>query len=210
MATKITALLVSSIILLIATSTNSKLHCCNLSSREREKKLLELYSTVSNKIDIKTKDSPQNKAFYWILNKDKYCVCPSEKGCEPIQRYVMAVYYYSTKGKDLVNCGASSVTCDLDGVLNNGSNTSVCYHGADQQWLSNVPSCKWCSNNCDDPLYSDCIAQINLGKNTVPILLLLLPPPPPPIYSKSGAFILLCLNEIPRQHQPRRNYPTRT
>jgi len=143
-------------------SPPTPLDCCDLPSGEREKQLLELYSTVSSKKDIETKDSPQNKAFNWILNKDEYCVCPSDKGCEPIQRYVMAVYYYSTKGEDWANCGASSATCNPSGVTNKGSNTSACYSGADQRWLSKDPSCKWCGNNCDDPLYPDCITQINL------------------------------------------------
>jgi hypothetical protein len=130
---------------------------------------LELYSTVSSKKDIETKDSPQNKAFNWILNKDEYCVCPFVKGCEPIQRYVMAVYYYSTKGENWANCGASSATCNPNGVINKGSSTSVCYSGAYQRWLSKNPSCKWCGNSCDDPLYPDCITQINLGKKAIPI-----------------------------------------
>lgn len=151
-------------------SPPTPLDCCNLPSGEREKQLLELYSTVSSKKDIETKDTPQNKAFNWILKEDKYCVCPSDTGCEPVQRYVMAVYYYSTKGEDWANCGALSATCDPNGVVNKGSNTSLCYSGAAERWLSEDPSCKWCGNNCDDALNPDCITQINLGKNIVQIL----------------------------------------
>jgi hypothetical protein len=146
-------------------SPPTPLDCCALPSGEREKKLLELYSTVSNKDDILKQGTPQNKAFNWILTNDQYCVCPSSKGCEPVQRYVMAVYYYSTKGENWINCGASSAVCHPNGTTNNGKNTSGCYAGADKRWLSTDPSCKWCGNNCDSSLYPDCITQINLGKN---------------------------------------------
>jgi len=143
-------------------SPPTPLDCCKLAPGEREKQLLAIYSTVSKKEDILSNGTPQNKAFNWILTKDERCVCPTDTGCELVQRFVMAVYYYSTNGDSWANCGASSATCDPNGTIFNGKETSKCYSGADKRWLSKDPSCKWCGNNCDDPLYQDCITQINL------------------------------------------------
>jgi len=135
--------------------------CCNLSPEKRAEELLALYSTVSDPTAIAAPGTPQFKALNWILTQDTYCICPdTTPACELVQRYVMAVYYYSTGGEGWTNCGANSKVCDPAAIM--FPFILFCYEGAAARWLSDAPSCQWCGNNCDDTLNSDCITQINL------------------------------------------------
>lgn len=126
--------------------------CCGLPAGQREQKLFDIFSTVSKAADILASNSPQNKAFNWILTDDSYCLCPDNTSCELVQRYVLAVYYYSTIGEGWTNNTISTGT------------TSECFSGADALWLQPVPSCTWCGNNCDDIVHPECVTQIKLGK----------------------------------------------
>lgn len=136
--------------------------CCGLPPGQRAKELLALYSDVSDPNDIVKPGTPQFKAFNWILTEDAYCVCPDTKGCEVIQRYVMAVYYYSTVGEGWTNCGADSTICNATA----SEERSGCFPGHTSRWLADVQSCDWCGNDCDDPNYPGCITQINLDNIT--------------------------------------------
>lgn len=125
--------------------------CSGLSYDSRKTQLFEIFSTVSDPTAIKTPGTPQYKAFNWIISDDKYCVCPSDIGCELVQRYVMAVTYFSTAGEQWTNCGAFPATSACDATL--------CKQGHFDRWLSNVTSCSWCGANCN----SGCITAIDLG-----------------------------------------------
>jgi hypothetical protein len=139
--------------------------CCGLPQGVREKQLFDIYKTVSNPDDILTPGTPQNQAFKYILEDEKYCLCPSNTSCELVQRYVMAVYYFSTGGDSWVNCGAKSSVCNPLGTTNptSGETTSGCFAGSDARWLDPVSSCKWCGNICEN-VNKTCITKIDLGK----------------------------------------------
>jgi len=139
--------------------------CCGLPFGSREKQLFQIFSSVSDPKDIQTPGTPQYKAFNWIIEEDEYCLCPNNASCELVQRYVMAVFYFSTGGVKWVNCGAKSSVCDPSGITHNGSATSACFDGAGERWLAPVSSCRWCGNVCDDLKHSTCITQIDIGKN---------------------------------------------
>lgn len=139
--------------------------CCGLPYGARQKQLFQIFSTVSNPTDIKTPGTPQYKAFNWIIYDDDYCLCPNNSSCELIQRYVMAVFYYSTGGEKWVNCGAASTVCNPSGSTYNGFATSACFEGASERWLAPVSSCRWCGNVCDDLNHITCITQIDIGEN---------------------------------------------
>jgi hypothetical protein len=138
--------------------------CCGLPEGAREEQLLDVYKTVSDQNDILTSGTPQNRAFKYILEDEQYCLCPNITTCELVQRYVMAVYYFSTGGDNWVNCGAKSNVCDPFGTKFNAKDTSGCFAGSDARWLDPVSSCEWCGNLCDDPTYNTCITKIDLGK----------------------------------------------
>jgi hypothetical protein len=138
--------------------------CCNLPLGERRNQLLEIYSTVSRQADILTSGTPQNLAFEYVINDEVYCLCPNNASCELVQRYVMAVYYYSTKGDGWVNCGAKSLVCNSNETQNlfTGEEISGCFPEAKASWLSPVSSCTWCGNICED-VNNTCITQIELN-----------------------------------------------
>jgi hypothetical protein len=139
--------------------------CCGLPYGARQKQLFQIFSTLSNPADIKTPGTPQYKAFNWIIYDDDYCLCPNNSSCELIQRYVMAVFYYSTGGEKWVNCGAASTVCNPSGSTYNGFATSACFKGASERWLAPVSSCRWCGNVCDDLNHITCITQIDISEN---------------------------------------------
>lgn len=144
--------------------------CCGLPFGARQKQLLQIFSSVSDPRDIQTPGTPQYKAFNWIKEEDEYCLCPDNASCELVQRYVMAVFYFSTGGEKWVNCGAKSSVCDPSGTTYNGFPTSSCFDGASERWLAPVSSCRWCGNICDDMNHNTCITQIDIGKDLLAVL----------------------------------------
>ena len=145
------------------TPTPSPTDCCGLPPGTRRQQLFDLFSDVSNPEDITATGTPQNLAFEWLVEDDEYCVCPNNP--KAVQRYVMAVYYYSTDGDQWVNCGADSAVCLPNGTFNNGIETSGCYPGAEARWLSNVTECQWCGGLCE-AANNTCITKIDVGKIT--------------------------------------------
>ncbi len=114
----------------ISTSLSWLLQTCT--RRERERQLLALYSTVSEKEDILL-GGMQNKAFNWILTKNVHCVWPPHKGCELVKHCTMVVYYHSTNGENWANRGASSATCDLNSTILQNHHVLFC-RTKWQQW----------------------------------------------------------------------------
>lgn len=68
---------------------------------QREKALMEIFTTVSSE-GLHEIDSPQYKAREYIMRSDTLKLTPSETVSDSriIQRYVLAVFYYSTNGPD--------------------------------------------------------------------------------------------------------------
>jgi len=77
-----------------------------MSSNARRNQLTTILASVSNLADLTDANSPQNLALNWLVDDDLLQVCPSTNTEEReaiIQRYVLAVFYYSTNGNDPVN-----------------------------------------------------------------------------------------------------------
>ena len=78
--------------------------------------------------------TPQFLARLWIDQQDDYMACPDEENKEAtLQRFALAVLYFSLGGSGWDTCGASSDTCD----------------GA-ARWLDAVNECEWFGVTCDD------------------------------------------------------------
>ncbi|EED87556.1 predicted protein [Thalassiosira pseudonana CCMP1335] len=91
------------------TTTPGPTFNCNLEPDERARILTRLIEEVSTVDDLKQDGSPQNKALEWIVNLDLSEVCPSDDAAVQqliVQRYVMAVFYYSTNGDEWKECSA--------------------------------------------------------------------------------------------------------
>jgi hypothetical protein len=79
---------------------------CKLSSPDRSLLIRKILNSVSNSNDLDTPGTPQNTAANWIINQDTRFVCPGNPTL--IQRYSLAVLYYSTDGNRWTQCNAPS------------------------------------------------------------------------------------------------------
>jgi hypothetical protein len=103
--------------------------------------------------------TPQGKATDWIINQDEFQLCPGDE--KIIQRWVMAIFYYSTAGQDWNITGTPS--------------TSTPFLGNDNE-------CNWFGISCTRPLFDEneeCVKAIRFEKRelagTIPTELGLLP-----------------------------------
>ena len=102
-----------------------------LSVVERIEALLEIVSQVSSLSDIEAPTTPQFEAFQWLSTVDD--VCPEDR-LDVVQRYILAVLYFSTDGENWENCRA-------DG-------TGPCPAAANR-YLSSSNVCQWFETECD-------------------------------------------------------------
>lgn len=129
---------------------------CGLTNKERRKQLFEIISDVSTPAALTTPGTPQNQAFEWLVNDDKFRVCPEEPVCnnKAINRYVAALLYYSTEGDEWVNCNAQTsptpAPCNPNGVKWSGGMSQPCFAGKAERWLSASDECLWCGLSCKD------------------------------------------------------------
>lgn len=84
--------------------------CNGLTERQRQRRILDeiTASGVSSRQDIADDRSPQGRALDWIANEDEAQLCPDDDNL--IQRYIMAVFYYSTDGDRWAECSAGSAS----------------------------------------------------------------------------------------------------
>jgi hypothetical protein len=131
---------------------------------DRAQALREFYSTISDPELFDNPGTPQSLALDWITNHDSMMVCPNNSTCHAVQRYVMAVLYFSLKGYQWSECSAAKDWyCDEEATLadancNIGSNYS-------KPWLSSSHECHWGGCGChgeDEPEITWCMDQIEL------------------------------------------------
>ncbi|KAL3803334.1 hypothetical protein HJC23_009298 [Cyclotella cryptica] len=160
---------------------------CNITPDTRVTQLTNILATVSKRVDFNTANSPQNLALNWILNEDLALICPSNGSVERqaiIQRYVMALFYYSTNGNDPVNnptwkeCAAPNVfnQASVD-VANNKcklttTNSTQIFPDdvrGTNAWLTPESECTWGGVSCYPESSSDAgkVNAIELENNGV-------------------------------------------
>lgn len=66
---------------------------CGIPSELRAELLTDLAEGTSGPIDT---GSPQDRALQWLIDEDQFTVCPDDP--KALQRYILAVTYYSTNG----------------------------------------------------------------------------------------------------------------
>jgi len=123
-----------------------------ISLEEREAQLLDIVDDISSPTDINTTGTAQNLAFDWLVNDDLAQVCPEDM-LDVVQRYVMAVLYYSLNGPAWDECNAPS---------NGGTTVNPC---PGIRYLSPSNVCLWYNVTCDEP--NGNIIEITLGKHHV-------------------------------------------
>lgn len=128
-----------------------------------------MLNSVSSAEEIDTPGSPQNEAFQWIVNEDTRYLCPDNPSL--IQRYSLAVFYYSTSGDRWIECTAptdfsseeaiaiADDNCNIEPVPGSGS----------EAWLTPSDECQWGGVVCE-PLEGGQVERIDFGTFLVPFI----------------------------------------
>jgi len=123
---------------------------CNppITLAQRQEEILAILNGVTPESVILTPGTSENDAFVWLLDEDSAQVCPEDE-LDVIQRYVMAVNYFSLGGDNWDMCNALS-----------SPSPAPCI--ADQQrYLSEANVCRWFNVTCDSD--DENIVAIALG-----------------------------------------------
>jgi hypothetical protein len=129
---------------------------CGLTPSERRTKIERLLQDANINPYRKL---ATNEAFDWLINTDGATLCPTDTNI--IQRYVLAVLYYSTNGNAWTNCSApsnlndeSSITQANDECNITTTNATVLFpndiRGTDA-WLTPSNECLWGGVSCYGP-----------------------------------------------------------
>ena len=124
---------------------------CEMSYDLRSSMIMSIVQEISNLNLLTDMTSPQGKALDWLINKDAAFLCPDEP--KLIQRYVLAVLYYSTNGENWFQCSASSVIGDDCGKEEPFVNKT--------HFLDESNECLWAGIRCSE---TQCVTQIEFGK----------------------------------------------
>lgn len=117
---------------------------CGLPAATRRSQILDvLRGDVSKPNELNKGGSPQNLAFNWLVDDDAFGICPDDE--KLIQRYVMALFYFSTDGSSWTECG------QVGGCA--GTN-----------FLSGTHECDWAGISCNN---DDCVTEIVFEENSI-------------------------------------------
>lgn len=109
--------------------------CGGLTKETRLREIFNVLSQISAPVLLLANDTPQGKAYEFIISSDEMepLYCPDDDRL--LQRYVLSLVYYSTTITPWITCG--------DDVI-----TSVCPTN-EERFLSPVPECDWFGVTCD-------------------------------------------------------------
>lgn len=146
---------------------------CGIPSELRAELLTDLAEGTSGPIDT---GSPQDRALQWLIDEDQFTVCPDDP--KALQRYILAVTYYSTNGDDWFECSAPSSFDSDEAITQANENCNVqttplpggeenpsfipVSEGSDA-WLTPVYECEWAGINCRDT--TNCVDRIEFEDN---------------------------------------------
>jgi len=125
---------------------------CGITNKEREERILTILRGVSGNEPFTNSLSAQSQAASWLIGRDEFFVCPGVRDKKLIQRYILAVFYFSTEGGNWSECFANDDTC---GTSTNDFEDQVAY-------LSPENECDWAGSSCDIDL---CITRIIFEEN---------------------------------------------
>ena len=115
------------------------------SSLPTNKRYLEEILLSNGTSDGKVLDdtsSPQYKAMFWLSEEDALRVTPDSSNF--LQRFALAVLYYSTNGDEWTKCSKDADDCDNK-----------------KHYLSDKHECNWYGSTCAD---GDALDELNIGK----------------------------------------------
>lgn len=127
-------------------------NCPGITEDERIEQILAILDAVANPNDIRNNSLPQGLATSWIISEDEYQVCPDDM--KLVQRWALAVVYFSTNGNEWFQCAAATTNPTDDC----GAETPFVL--GEDRFLSGVNECGWAGINCSD----GCVTQLEFGK----------------------------------------------
>ena len=108
---------------------------CGVSESDRSQAVLGDVSTVSPLSELVDEASVAHTALIWLDKEDDLIVC-SDGSRAVVQRYVLAMFYFSMNGFEWSNCRASSSEV-----------AGPCIDG--KPWLDSSHECEWYGIECD-------------------------------------------------------------
>ena len=130
-------------------TSSPTLEGCNVSPIERAVRVMEELDLVADPVLIRDFATPQGKATTWILMEDERRICQGDP--KLIQRWVMAVMYFSTGGDNWFQCSANGVDPCGDFFP---------FQEKDR-FLSSSNECEWAGITCNTDA---CVTEIEFGK----------------------------------------------
>ena len=125
---------------------------CLITEKERIDQIYELLDAVGNPESIRDLSTPQGLAADWLIRQDFRKVCPVETII--VQRWVIAVFYYSTNGDSWIQC--STAGSDLCG--------SIYPFEFKRRFLSESSECDWGGITCNT---DDRVTEIEFEENNL-------------------------------------------
>ena len=127
---------------------------CGMFQEQRAEEILFILLEVSPPTLLSDVSTPQGKAFRWIVDEDEFYVCPSDNTCDVIQRYVLAVMYFSTNGENWFQCSGNAAASDDCG-------SDFPFDAGQSRFLAPVTECDWAGIRCSENL---CVTEIEFGE----------------------------------------------
>lgn len=127
---------------------------CGISRQSRQEQILALLDSVSNPALIRDPQDPRGQATEWLLNADDRVVCPDDE--KILQRWVLAVIYYSTGGDNWDKCMAKP-----DPINPDQCGTEDPFVSGEDRFLSPGNECRWAGITCSN----SCVSEIEFGKH---------------------------------------------
>jgi len=125
---------------------------CLITEKERIDQIYELLDAVGNPESIRDLSTPQGLAADWLIRQDFRKICPVETII--VQRWVIAVFYYSTNGDSWIQC--STAGSDLCG--------SIYPFEFKRRFLSESSECDWGGITCNT---DDRVTEIEFEENNL-------------------------------------------
>ena len=111
---------------------------CGMLPSDRKDSIFAILDTVSEPKLLRNEISSRGKAAKWLVEQDAFLLCPSDT--KLIQRYVLALLYFSTNGDSWLQCTSTS------NFNNCGMQTP--FQGA-FPYLSDRSECDWAGISCN-------------------------------------------------------------
>lgn len=141
--------------------TSSPTQRCGMTPEARELLIRIVLNSVSNPVLIDTPGTPQYDAFEWIVNLDMRYVCPSAP--DLTQRYVLAVFYYSTIGASWTQCNAPTDFESQEAIDIANANCNITGGDGTDAWLTPSSECTWGGVFCI-PVANATVEKLDIGE----------------------------------------------